>query len=116
MKIAFRLLAGAALAAVMTVGAVEARPFTAKDMVTLDRVSDPRVSPDGRWVVYSLRTMDYDANRASMSLWLIDLKANDAKPTRLAASDGGAASPRWSGDSKSIYFASGRAGGTDQVF
>ena len=116
MKIAFRLLAGAALAAVMTVGAVEARPFTPKDMVTLDRVSDPRVSPDGRWVVYSQRTLDWDANRASMSLWLIDLKARDAKPTRLAASEGGAVSPRWSGDSKSIYFASGRAGGTDQVF
>ena len=29
--------------------AAEARPFTAKDMVTLDRVSDPRVSPDGRY-------------------------------------------------------------------
>jgi dipeptidyl aminopeptidase/acylaminoacyl peptidase len=116
MKIAFRLLAGVALAAVMTVGAVEARPFTPKDMVTLDRVSDPRVSPDGRWVVYSLRTMDYDANKAAMSLWLIDLKAKDGKPTHLAASDGGAVSPRWSGDSKAIYFASGRTGGVDQVF
>ena len=116
MKIAFRLLAGAALAAVMIVGAAEARPFTAKDMVTLERVSDPRVSPDGRWVVYSLRTMDYEANRASMSLWLIDLKAKDGKPVRLAASDGGASSPRWSADSKAIYFASGRTGGISQVF
>ena len=121
MKTAFRLLAGAAFAAVLATGAglgtaAEARPFTPKDMVTLDRVSDPRVSPDGRWVVYNLRTMDYDANRASMSLWLIDLKAKDGKPTRLAASDGGATSPRWSGDSKAIYFASSRAGGTDQVF
>ncbi|HYE44353.1 MAG TPA: S9 family peptidase [Caulobacter sp.] len=116
MKSAFRLLAGAALAAVLSTGAVQAAPFTARDLVTVDRVSDPRVSPDGRWVVYALRTMDYEANKASMALWLIDLKAKDRKPMRLAASDGGASTPRWSADSKAIYFLSGRAGGVSQVF
>ncbi len=121
MKTAFRLLAGAAFAAVLATGAglgtgAQARPFTPKDMVTLDRISDPRVSPDGRYVVYNLRTLDWEANRAAMSLWLVDLKAKDGKPVRLAASDGGATSPRWSGDSRSIFFSSSRAGGIEQVF
>lgn len=89
--------------------------FTAKDMASLDRLSDPRVSPDGRYVLYSVRTMDYPANKASMSLWIADLKAKIA-PRRLKISDGGAASGRWSADGKTIYFSSGRAGGTEQVF
>lgn len=91
------------------------RVFTAKDMASLDRLSDPRVSPDGRYVLYSVRTMDYPANKASMSLWIADLKAKIA-PRRLKISDGGASGGRWSADGKSIYFVSGRAGGTDQVF
>ena len=89
--------------------------FTAKDMASLDRLSDPRVSPDGRYVLYSVRTMDYPANRASMSLWVADLKTKMA-PRRLKASDGGAANGRWSADGKAIYFTSSRAGGTEQVF
>jgi acylaminoacyl-peptidase len=89
--------------------------FTAKDMASLDRLSDPRVSPDGRHVLYSVRTMDYPANKASMSLWIADLKTKMA-PRRLKISDGGASSGRWSADGKSIYFVSSRAGGVDQVF
>lgn len=89
--------------------------FTAKDMASLDRLSDPRVSPDGRYVLYSVRTLDYPANKAAMSLWVADLKARMA-PRRLAISDGGAASGRWSADGKAIYFSSGRTGGTEQVF
>ena len=111
-------LAASALALSAAFGGVavaQARPFTAKDMASLDRLSDPRVSPDGRFVIYSVRTMDFDANKASMSLWLADLKTRMA-PRRLAVSDGGASSARWSPDGKSIYFVSSRAGGTDQVF
>jgi hypothetical protein len=51
----------------------ESRPFTAKDMATFDRVSDPRVSPDGRWVAYDLRTVDYDRNKSAHSIRLADL-------------------------------------------
>lgn len=91
------------------------RGFTAKDMVQLERISDPRVSPDGRFVVYSVRTMDLPANKAAMSLWIADLKAKMA-PRRLAVSEGGASSPRWSPDGKAIYFVSGRTGGLDQVY
>ncbi len=89
--------------------------FTAKDMASLDRLSDPRVSPDGRYVLYTVRTLDYPANKAAMSLWIADLKAKMA-PRRLKISDGGASGGRWSADGKTIYFTSGRAGGTDQVF
>jgi hypothetical protein len=35
----------------------QARPFTVKDLALLDRVSDPRISPDARFVAYNLRSM-----------------------------------------------------------
>ena len=52
----------------------DAKPFTARDMVTLDRLSDPRISPDGRWVIYARRVADYEANKAASELWLVDLR------------------------------------------
>ncbi|MFY8208046.1 MAG: TolB family protein, partial [Caulobacter sp.] len=110
------LVLTAAMAGVAAAQApTKADVFTAKDMASLDRLSDPRVSPDGRHVLYSVRTMDYPANKASMSLWVADLKTKMA-PRRLKVSDGGAASGRWSADGTTIYFTSSRAGGTEQVF
>ncbi|GAA0580057.1 alpha/beta hydrolase family protein [Rhizomicrobium electricum] len=90
-----------------------AAPFTAKLMATLDRIDDPRVSPDGRYALYDLRTVDYAANKAAHSLWIVDLKTRTSR--RLKASDGGASNGRWAPDG-SIYFISGRSDGRDQVF
>jgi dipeptidyl aminopeptidase/acylaminoacyl peptidase len=91
------------------------RGFTARDMVTLDRLGDAHVSPDGRWVAYDLRTVDYEANKAAHSIWLLDLATKGAVPHRLAVSDGGVSGPRWSGDGKWLYFTSSRSG-SDQVW
>ena len=91
------------------------RPFTAKDMAMMDRVSDPHISPDGRYVAYDLRTTDWAANKGLHAIWLLDLKAEAAAPRRLAASEGGATGPRWSADSRHIYFLSPRSG-SDQIW
>jgi dipeptidyl aminopeptidase/acylaminoacyl peptidase len=91
------------------------RGFTAKDMVMLDRVSDMHVSPDGRWVIYDLRTTDWDANKGVHSLWILDAQAKNPAPHRLAISDGGISSARWSADGRFIYFISSRSG-SDQVW
>ncbi len=36
--------------------------FTYQDMISANRLGDPRVSPDGRYVVYSVTTTDVEAN------------------------------------------------------
>src|SRR5688500_12175620 len=81
------------------------RPFTARDLNMLDRVSDPRLSPDGERVLYALRSTSWANNRGRNALWLVD--ADGGTRTRLAASQEGASSGRWARDG-SIYFLSSR--------
>ena len=52
--------------------------FTYQDMITANRLGDPQVSPDGRYVVYSVTTTDVDANSRAGSLWILDLTTPDA--------------------------------------
>ena len=119
MSFVSRRLASAALGLALglgaVAGAVQAEPLTAKTLATLDRIGDPQISPDGRYLVYDLRTVDYDANKSSHALWLIDLKAK-APARKLAISQGGASGARWSADGSTLYFMSSRAGDTDQVW
>jgi acylaminoacyl-peptidase len=107
MKLFARLALVAAVAFAMP---AFARPFTPKDLVTLDRVSDPRASPDGRFALYGLRSTDWNNNRGQNALWIVDLSARQPTPRRLPASDGGASSARWGPDGRTIYFLSSRSG------
>ena len=47
-------------------------------------ISDPQVSPDGRYVVYVQRETDLEANRGRTDLWLLDL---DERQAEAAAAD-----------------------------
>ena len=89
------------------------RAFTYTDMLNANRLSDPRVSPDGRHVVYNVRATDMEANRGVSSLMIQNLNG-EGEPRRLAISDGGANTARWGSDG-ALYFLSGRSG-TSQVW
>ena len=100
------LLATAALA-----GAAQARPLTARDLVMLDRVSDPHLSPDGRVVAYDVRSTDWAANKGVHSIWTVCTNCQTPGAVRIT----NASNPRWSPDGGSIYFLSARSG-SDQVW
>ena len=99
--------------AVFAMSGATARPLTAKDLATLDRVSDPRPSPDGTTIAYDIRTTDYEANRSAHAIELVGV--DGAHPRRLEATGLASSSPRWSPDGRFIYFLSGRSG-SDQVW
>ncbi|HEV7163819.1 MAG TPA: S9 family peptidase [Gammaproteobacteria bacterium] len=83
-------------------------PFDAHDLVMMDRVSDPQLSPDGSAVAFAVRETDYAANKGVTSVWVLDLKQTDAAPVKLAEGN----SPRWSADGKSIYYLYSKSGST----
>jgi dipeptidyl aminopeptidase/acylaminoacyl peptidase len=89
-----------------------ARRFTPVDLNSLARISEPQVSPDGRFVVYVQRETDFDANRGRNDLWLADLETDSPRPRRITQHSANDTHPRWSPDGSSIYFLSSRAGST----
>lgn len=95
--------------------ALAATPFTATDLVSLERISDPQVSPDGRYVAYVVRETDLEANRGRTDLWLLEPGAAGAAPRRLTRNPANDTSPRWSPDGRSLYFLSTRSG-SNQVW
>ena len=84
-------------------------PFTVEDLVMLKRITDPQVSPDGRYLAFVQRETDLAGNRGRTSLWLMALAAG-AHPLQLTDTGGGDSSPRWASDSRTLYFLSGRSG------
>jgi dipeptidyl aminopeptidase/acylaminoacyl peptidase len=84
--------------------------LTPTDLNMLARVSDPQVSPDGRYVVYVQRETDLDANRGRTDLWLLDLKNEKLKPRRLTQHSSNDTHPRWQVEGSSVYFLSSRTG------
>ncbi len=87
-----------------------AQPFTVEDLVRLKRLTDPHVSPDGRYVAYVLRETDMDANKGRTNIWLLDLSQKDAQPRQLTTGPANDTSPRWTPDSRALYFLSTRSG------
>ena len=97
-----------AVAAPAAVPAQATDAFDYRDMISANRLADPQVSPDGRWVVYAVTTTDVAANKRTGSLYMMDLR-DGGEGRKLAISEGGANTARWGSDGK-LYFLSGRSG------
>ena len=87
------------------------RPMKIEDLFRFKRVADPQISPDGKWVVYTLGIVDLDANKITANLWLAPTEKG-AVPRQLTTSPKSDRHPRWSPDGKSILFESSRSGGS----
>lgn len=109
-----RLLAAVAAAssALAWAGPVTARPISVQDLLTIPRVSDPRISSDGTRVVYTVSTPDVKNNRTDSNIWMVATDGSAPRQLTTAGKDGGA---RWSPDGKRIAFVSSR-GGSDQLY
>src|ERR1035437_4405503 len=46
-------------------------PVTFDDLRSMHRVASPTISPDGKWIAYSVATPDMDGNRNASNIWAV---------------------------------------------
>lgn len=94
-------------------GLAQQRPLSFIDMFEMGRVSDPQISPDGRWIAYGITHHDVAQNNKNADLYLVSTDGKVHKQlTFHPATD---AAPAWSADSRQLAFISTR-GGSAQIY
>lgn len=84
-------------------------PFTIDALLKLSRIDDPQVSPDGKSVAFVVQTVDLPNNTKPASVYSVPV--DGGTPVRLTAPGSSNYRPRWSPDSKRIFFISDRKDG-----
>jgi acylaminoacyl-peptidase len=81
-----------------------APPLKAEDAFELELATGPRISPDGRRVVYVRQFADVMTDRRYSNLWLVGTDGKDQRPLTTGKQNDG--SPCWSPDGTRIAYVS----------
>ena len=86
-----------------TLGPVAAkRPMTFADLMAMKRVSDPQISPSGKWVMFSVMDVSLEKNTKVNHLWVVPI--NGSAPEKQVTSNTGESFGRFSPDGKFVSY------------
>jgi len=106
-----RIAAACALVAgLFSFSAAAKAPFTFEAMMRLARIDDPQLSPDGKLVAFTAQTIDLPNNAKATQIYVVPV--DGGTPQRLTNEGEVNTRPRWSPDSKRIFFVSNRSNGS----
>lgn len=109
MIISLSLMVGIGLQGVERRVAAQAarRVLALDDLWKLRSVGDPQVSPDGRWVAYTVGTVEAEKDRRDSDLWMVGWEGT--QQIRLTATvESSESMPRWSPDNRFLAFLASR--------
>ena len=89
-----------------SVASMAAKDLEPADFVGLREVSDPQLSPDGGWLVYTVKTADLEKDKRPTNLWACCWDGSESHA--LTSGIKNQSHPRWSPDGKWIAFLSAR--------
>jgi len=75
---------------------------------TVDRVNPPTVSPDGKWIAFSVKKANIQENSYRTHIWVMNSSGQEKK--QITAEGKSNTSPVFSNDSKHLFYMSDRSG------
>ena len=84
-----------------------------KDVHSLETASNPRISPDGKVIAYTVTSTDWEKNRYDREIWIARDGVEPFQLTR--TTDGNSGSYRWSPDGQQLGFIADRGEG-NQIY
>jgi dipeptidyl aminopeptidase/acylaminoacyl peptidase len=103
-----------ALATVVAFAADARRVPTLDDLLTIKSVGGTQISPDGKWVAYTVGYGDFKTDAFVTQIWLVE--SDSGRRFQLTRGDKSATNPRWSPDGQWLAFLSNRIEDRNQVF
>ncbi len=89
--------------------AVNKRPWNIEDTFRIKNIGNLQVSPDNRYLLFTVSKRSLRDNRSYTSIWVMPAKGGE--PVSLTSLNGSAFSPRWSPDGRKIaYFSTDKDG------
>src|SRR5436189_851884 len=89
-----------------TPSGAEKAPPTVDQILSLKQAAAPEISPDGRWVAYTVRETNWDDNAYETGIWLADVRTGSSR--QLTTGRKSSHSPAWSPDGATLAFLSDR--------
>src|SRR5262250_1899216 len=109
-----RILALFALLLLVSTGLAQSRLPTLDDLLTLKSVGGTQISPDGKWVAYTVGYGDFKQDAFVTQIWLAN--SETGKSVQLTRGDKSSTNPRWSPDGRWLAFLSNRVEDKNQIF
>jgi dipeptidyl aminopeptidase/acylaminoacyl peptidase len=90
------------------------RNLAVEDLFQIKRVQEPRLSPEGNWVAYTISAANLKDEKTETQVWMIPASGGEAIP--MTAKGSSSSSPRFSPDGKYLAFLSARNEAKTQVW
>lgn len=107
-------LALLALLLLVSAAPAQTRVPTLDDLLTLKSIGGTQISPDGKWVAYTVSYGDFKQDAFVTQIWLAN--SETGKSLQLTRGDKSSTNPRWSPDGRWLAFLSNRVEDKNQIF